>query len=133
MLHLNLQPHSHSHFHQPPPSLTTAMSTLIQFLTQLRSQIRYTQSDKIAQWLQVAPEAGQAYHTLASELRTKSPDDLDAIIESCLPEDDDHLNEGEQAPWGSFNAFVKEYLIFWRDVDYEDLVGAHELLSTVVK
>lgn len=109
------------------------MSNIIQFLTQIRTQIRYSQGDKLAQWLQVAPEAGQQYHQLAAELRAKTSNDLDAVVESCLPEDDDHLNEGEAAPWGSFNAFVKDYLVFWRDVDYSDLVGAHELLSIVVK
>jgi hypothetical protein len=109
------------------------MSNLIQFLTQIRTQVRLSQSDKLCQWLQVAPEAGQQYHQLAAELRAKSPDELDTVIETCLPEDDDHLEEGEAAPWGSFNAFVKDYLTFWRDVNYEDLVGAHELLSTVVK
>lgn len=109
------------------------MSNLIQFLTQLRSQVRSSDGDKLSQWLQVAPEAGQQYHQLAAELRAKTPTDLDTIIESCLPEDDDNLPEGQTAPWGSFNAFIKEYLVFWRDVDYNDLVGAHELLSTVVK
>lgn len=113
--------------------LTTTMSNLIQFLTHLRTQVRYCQGDQLAQWLQVAPEAGQQYHQLASELRTKTTEDLDTVIEHCLPEDDDHLVEGQLAPWTSFNAFIKDYLVFWRDVDYDDLVGAHELLSVVVK
>lgn len=109
------------------------MSHLITFLTEIRAQVRHSQSEKLASYLQVEPEAGQQYHQVALELKAKSLEEIDVVIETCLPEDDDSYGEGENAPWGSFNAFMKDYLVFWRDVDYQDLVGAHELLSTLVK
>jgi hypothetical protein len=111
------------------------MSLVTVFLTQLNKQIRHQEGDNLAAWLQVAPEAGGQYHQLAAELRSNYRDNdiLDKAIEKHLPDFNGNLQEGQGAPFSSFKAFVKDYLIFWRDVDYEDLLGAHELLSTVVK
>ena len=111
------------------------MSLVTVFLAQLNKQIRHQEGDNLAAWLQVAPEAGGQYHQLAAELRSNYRDNdiLDKLIEKHLPDFNGTLQEGQGAPFSSFKAFVKDYLVFWRDVDYEDLLGAHELLSTVVK
>lgn len=109
------------------------MSLVIHFLTQIRQQVRDQQGDLLSSWLQVAPEAGRQYHELAAELRSQYRNDgLDTVIDTCLPEQH-NLQEGQGSPFSSFNTFIKDYLIFWRDVDYNDLLAAHELLSTLVK
>lgn len=109
------------------------MSLVIQFLTQIRQHVRNQDGDHLRAWLQVAPEAGRQYHELAGELRTQyRQEGLEKIIDKCLPEDSEP-EEGQGTPWSSFNTFLKDYFVFWRDVNYDDLLGAHELLSVVVK
>lgn len=113
--------------------LHTTMSLVIHFLTQLRQQVRRQEGETLGAWLQVAPEAGRQYHELAQELRTQyRQQSLDTLVDHCLPEEDD-LPEGQGSPWSSFNTFIKDYFVFWRDVNFDDLVAAHELLSTLVK
>ena len=90
--------------------------------------MRNQDGDSLRAWLQVNPDSGRQYNNLAQELRTQyRHEGLDRLIDKCLPEEDD-TDEGQGSPWSSFNAFIKEYLSFWRDVDYDDLVTAHELL-----
>ncbi|KAJ0158583.1 PCI domain-containing protein [Colletotrichum tanaceti] len=121
------------------------MSLLIQFLTQIRTFVRAQNSDELRNWLLVEPTANQQYHALASELKTqfRSPPHanggsgagtstaLENTIEKCLPEEDD-VPEGQGSPWPGFVTFMKDYMVFWRDVDYDDLLGAHTLLSGLV-
>ncbi|GJC79204.1 protein CSN12 [Colletotrichum liriopes] len=121
------------------------MSLLIQFLTQIRTFVRAQNSDELRNWLLVEPNANQQYHALASELKTQfrsSPHTngggggststaLENTIEKCLPEEDD-VPEGQGSPWPGFVTFMKDYMLFWRDVDYDDLLGAHTLLSGLV-
>lgn len=108
------------------------MSLVAQFLGQINQQVRAQQGDALASWLQVAPESDRQYHELAAELRRQhpQPSHLDAAIDRHLPEDDD---DAHVSPWSGFRAFMRDYLVFWRDVDYNDLVAAHELLNTLVK
>ncbi|TQN74794.1 Acetyl-CoA acetyltransferase, partial [Colletotrichum shisoi] len=102
-------------------------------------------SDELRNWLLVEPNANQQYHALASDLKTqfRSPSHanggsgagtstaLENTIEKCLPEEDD-VPEGQGSPWPGFVTFMKDYMLFWRDVDYDDLLGAHTLLSGLV-
>jgi hypothetical protein len=41
------------------------------------------------------------------------------------------VEEGDT--WPGFLAFMKEYLEFWRDVNFDDLLETHTQLSGVVK
>jgi hypothetical protein len=115
------------------------MALLVQFLTQVRAHVRSASGDQLRAWLQVEPSAPQPYHDLAAELRTQfrrsgtasAPSSLDATIEKCLPEDDD-VPDGGATPWPGFVAFMREYLLFWRDVNPGDLLDAHERLSGLV-
>lgn len=43
------------------------------------------------------------------------------------------MPEGQATVWPGFVAFMKDYMAFWRDVNYDDLLGAHQLLSGLVK
>ncbi|KAF3811635.1 hypothetical protein GCG54_00001964 [Colletotrichum gloeosporioides] len=109
------------------------MALLVQFLTQIRTFVRAQNSDELRNWLQVEPNAHQQYHQLAAELRNqfRSGSGLEDTIEKCLPEEDD-VPEGQGSPWPGFITFMKDYMLFWRDVDYDDLLGAHTLLSGLV-
>ncbi|KAH7328231.1 hypothetical protein B0I35DRAFT_12390 [Stachybotrys elegans] len=109
------------------------MSQLNLFLVQIGTYVRTQNGDLLRAWLQVEPGAPAEYHQLASELRAqhRQAASLEAAVEGALPADDDPA-EGEATVWPSFLAFVKDYLVFWRDVNYDDLLGAHQLLSGLV-
>ncbi|KAJ9424080.1 signalosome component [Fusarium oxysporum] len=115
---------------QSPPSL--AMPLVLDFLTQIRNFIRTQNGDELRAWLQVEPNSPQQYHNLASELRSQfRQQGLDNIVERTLPQEDD-VPEGQATVWPGFVAFMKDYMAFWRDVNYDDLLGAHQLLSGLV-
>ncbi|PNH42378.1 hypothetical protein VD0004_g4884 [Verticillium dahliae] len=111
------------------------MTLLIEFLTQIRAFVRQQNGDELRNWLLVEPNASQTYHNLAAQLRTgfrqQDSTALEQTIEKCLPEDDD-VSEGEATPWPGFVTFMKDYLLFWRDVDFDNLLAAHTLLSGLV-
>ena len=109
------------------------MTLITHFLVQIRQFVRAQDGDSLRAWLQVSPQSPQQYHNLAAELRNRRPQDVDADVEDALPQDDDELQEGQGAPWPGLIAFVKDYFGFWRDVNWEDLLRAHQLLSGLVK
>ncbi|KAM0524630.1 hypothetical protein ACHAPE_000728 [Trichoderma viride] len=106
------------------------MSLVSQFLSQIQQQVRSQQGDLLRSWLQVEPESPKQYHDLAAELRSKfsRQDAIDKLVEDRLPQQDD-LPEGQATAWPGLLAFLKDYLTYWRDVDFSDLLGAHQLLS----
>ena len=113
------------------------MSITHEFLSHLSGLVRYQNGDELRAWLQVLPSSPQQYHNLAAELRTQFPGRsdgdarLEAAVEKGLPEED--VPDGQATSWPGLISFVKDYLIFWRDVDYGDLVTAHSFLSGLVK
>lgn len=121
----------HSSF--PFHSLYT-MSLVKQFLSQIHQQVRNQQGDLLRSWLQVEPESPKQYHDLAAELRARfnRQDAIDKVVEDALPQLDD-LPEGQATSWPGLLAFLKDYLTYWGDVDFTDLLGAHQLLSGLVK
>ncbi|RDA88707.1 hypothetical protein CP532_4092 [Ophiocordyceps camponoti-leonardi (nom. inval.)] len=111
------------------------MSLVRQFLLQARKHVRDQRDDSLRDLLTVDPVTPQPYRELAAELRRdfSQPASIEAVINDCLPQDDEYeLPEGQAGVWPSFQAFVREYLTFWRDVDHDDLLGAHELLTILV-
>jgi nuclear mRNA export protein PCID2/THP1 len=52
-------------------------------------------------------------------------------VEKCLPEEDD-VSDGKGSPWPGFNSFIKEYLEYWRDIDFNDPARVHARLSDLV-
>ncbi|KAI5463368.1 hypothetical protein BGZ63DRAFT_462648 [Mariannaea sp. PMI_226] len=108
------------------------MSLVIQFLSQIRQFVHTQNGDELRAWLQVEPGSPQQYHNLAAELRSQFRNKgLENLVEKSFPQDDD-LPEGQSAPWPGFVAFMKDFLAFWRDINYDDLLGAHQLLSGLV-
>lgn len=110
------------------------MALVREFLGSIREQVRQQQGDALRSWLQVDSSAGAQYHNLGAQLRAHfaTPDSVDKVVEACLPQEDD-VPEGQATAWPGFQSFMKDYLVFWRDINYDDLLGAHQLLSGLVK
>jgi hypothetical protein len=122
------------------------MGLVTHFLIQIRTFVRDQNGDLLGDWLRVEPNASSQYHKLAAELRAeykarsgkggsgagRGTKSIDQEVEDALPQDDD-VPEGQGTAWPGFIAFMKDYLSFWRDVDFEDLLSAHQLLSSLVK
>lgn len=110
------------------------MALVREFLRRIHAQVRGQQGDELRSWLQVEPGSSQQYHKLGVELRAHfaTQPSIDKVIEACLPQEDD-VPEGQGTAWPSFQTFMKDYLVFWRDINYDDLLGAHQLLSGLVK
>ncbi|KAG5998167.1 hypothetical protein E4U52_001533 [Claviceps spartinae] len=109
------------------------MSLVAQFLTQIRQYVHAQQGDMLRAWLQVEPSSDKKYYDMAAELRATcaGAEGIEAVIEQYLPVEDD-VPHGQGGVWSSFQSLMKDYLTLWRDVDYEDLLGAHELLTALV-
>lgn len=110
------------------------MSLHTQFLSQIRQYVRAHDSDNLRSWLQVHPNSSASYYNLQKELKAQRSrdEDLDAVIDQCLPLEDD-AEDGQATVWPGFQAFMKDYIHFWRDVSFEDLPAAHQLLGSLVK
>lgn len=110
------------------------MSLVNQFLGQIRQQVRGQRGDELKSWLQVEPGSVKQYFDLKAELQAKLRDQskLEKVVETCLPQDDD-VSDGEATSWPGLLGFIKDYLVFWRDVKFDDLLGAHQLLAGLVK
>ncbi|KAF3767807.1 hypothetical protein M406DRAFT_254412 [Cryphonectria parasitica EP155] len=110
------------------------MALVTQFLTSIRGLVVSLDGDSLSTWLQVepSPTAG-SYFQLRDELRQgfRGPNALEKLVDSCMPEVDDPA-EGTGSPWPSFVAFIKEYLLYWKDADFDDLMGLQEMLSTLL-
>lgn len=110
------------------------MSLINQFLGQIRQHVRGQRGDLLRSWLQVEPGSAKQYFDLKAELQSKlrDPAKLEKVVETGLPQDDD-VADGEATSWPGLLSFIKDYFIFWRDVNFDDLLGAHQLLSGLVK
>lgn len=110
------------------------MSLDTQFLAQIRQYVRSHDSDSLRSWLQVHPNSSASYYNLQKELKARRPrdEDLEAVINESLPLDDSDGGD-DGAVWPGFQAFMKDYMHFWRDVNFEDLPAAHQLLGSLVK
>lgn len=106
------------------------MALIGQFLTEVRKFLVSRDGDQLRQWLQVEPPVPDHYHRLAQELRTTRS--IEKLVEQQLPEENDVPPDSGTA-WPGFNAFMVDYLNYWRDVDFEDLLRAHELLMGLTK
>lgn len=106
------------------------MSLTVQFLSEVRKFLKGRSGEQLRQWLQVEPPVPDQYHTLARELRSVAS--IEKLVEQHLPEEDD-VPPDQGSSWRGFIAFMGDYLRYWRDVDFDDLLGAHELLMGLTK
>lgn len=107
------------------------MALVTQFLTSVRGYVTSLDGDGLSTWLQVepTPTAG-SYFQLRDELRRSfaSTAAIEKLVDNCMPEVEDPA-EGTGSPWPSFVVFLKEYLLYWKDANFDDLMGLQELLS----
>ncbi|KAI6087812.1 hypothetical protein F4821DRAFT_99901 [Hypoxylon rubiginosum] len=108
------------------------MALTAQFLTSIRGFLKALDGETLRDWLKVEPPLPQQYFDLAAELKKAYQDNaaIERLIEACLPEEDD-VPEGQGTTWPGFAAFMKDYFEYWRDVDFNDLLGAHQLLTAL--
>lgn len=111
------------------------MALTTQYLSSVRNFVTALDGDGLRESLQVEPGPGtQKYALLRQELRQSFGDKSDAlerIIENCLPEVDEPP-EGTGSTWPGFISFIKDYLLYWRDADFDDLSGLQESLSSLL-
>ncbi len=110
------------------------MSLLVQFLSSIRGFVLEQNGDELRNWLLVENDVANIYFEMGAQLKSGFPPNspaLEKMIEKCLPEEDD-VSEGRGSPWPGFNSFMKEYLEYWRDVDFDDVVRLHSRLSDLL-
>ncbi|CAN8102399.1 unnamed protein product [Discula destructiva] len=110
------------------------MALVTQFLTQIRGFVVSLDGDNLAAYLQVEPNPGApTYFQLRDELKTGSrgPKAVEKLVDNAMPEVDGPP-EGTGSPWPSFVAFVKEYLLYWKDANFDDLANLQEKLSVLL-
>ena len=107
------------------------MALTTKFLSSIRAFVFDQDGGRLRNFLLVEPPVPDSYFAMGQELRTGfAPGSklLEQLIERCLPDADD-VPDGKGTPWPGFVAFMKDYLEFWRDVDFDDLLATHQQLS----
>jgi len=111
------------------------MSLVVEFLTSIRGFVIAQNGDELRKWLLVENDVPDHYFRLKRELKASFPDNgsnaLEKLVDKCLPEEDD-VADGKGSPWPGFNALMKVYLEYWRDVDFDNLVALHASLSDLL-
>lgn len=110
------------------------MSLISKFLGSVQGFLKTRDGDSIRQWLRVEPPVPQEYHDLTAELRSRYRDSaaLARLVEQHLTIEDD-LPEDQGTAWPGFISFMKDYFEYWRDVDFDNLLNAHQLLVSLTK
>ncbi|KAF4635883.1 hypothetical protein G7Y89_g2201 [Cudoniella acicularis] len=109
------------------------MAIVDEFLISISGFLRTKDALQLQLYLRVEPPLPDTFLQLAQELKTsyRDSDVLDRHITKLIPENDnDEADEGNA--WPGFLAFMKEYLEFWRDVNFDDLLETHSQLSALV-
>ncbi len=99
------------------------MAKLDDFLSAIYAFLQAGDAAKLRLWLRVEPPLPVEYTQLAQEMKAFNGD-LEAYIERLIPEED--------GVWPGALAFIREYLEFWRDVNFNNLVETHTQLSVLV-
>ena len=76
------------------------------------------------------------FQKLSQELKTSwhDTDTLQQHIAKFLPIPKTEEGKAEVgSPWPGFVAFIKDFLVFWRDVNFSDLPETHSQLGALVK
>ncbi|GAB1319084.1 COP9 signalosome complex subunit 12 [Madurella fahalii] len=110
------------------------MSLVVEFLSSIRKFLLDHNGDELRNWLLVEHEVPVTYFQMGNELRTgfrSNSNALEKLIERSLPEED-NVPEGKGSPWPGFNSFIKDYLEYWRDADFDDVVRLHSRLSELL-
>lgn len=110
------------------------MTLVVKFLSGIRTYVLEQNGDELRSWLVVEPNVSNIYFEMTNELKGGFPANspaLENLIDKSLPQED-NVPEGKGSPWPGFNSFIKEYLEYWRDVDFADIVRLHSRLSDLL-
>lgn len=110
------------------------MPVLEDFLRGIHQLLQSQNSSELKLYLRVEPPLPDNFVQLSQELKTSYRDSnvLERKIAKLIPENDSS-NGDEGDVWPGFLAFMKEYLEYWRDVNFEDLLETHSQLTGLAK
>jgi hypothetical protein len=110
------------------------MTILEEFLESILKFLRSKDSVNLQLWLRVEPPLPDQYFKLSQELKTSFKDSnvLEREIAKLLL-DDPNASYEDGNVWPGFLAFMKDYLEFWRDVDFDDLLETHSQLTSLAR
>jgi nuclear mRNA export protein PCID2/THP1 len=110
------------------------MAIVEHFLSSILNYIRAKDAVNLQDWLRVEPPLPDIYFQLGKELRVSYSDSnaLERYIAKLLPENN-NAKPDDGDVWPGFLVFMKEYLEFWRDVNFDDLLATHTQLTGLVK
>ena len=112
------------------------MSIVDEYLKSILDLLHAKNSVELQFYLRVEPDPQlpDNFLRLSQELKSSYRDNnvLERHITKLLPENDDtKADEGDV--WPGFLAFIKEYLEYWRDVNFDELLETHSQLSGLAK
>jgi hypothetical protein len=107
------------------------MAILDEFLESIAKFLRSRDEIQLRLFLRVEPPLPDHFLQLGHELRAsyQDGDNLERHIQKFLPDNGDSDRLGI---WPGFLAFLKIYLEYWRDVNFDDLLETHSQLSALV-
>lgn len=112
------------------------MAIVDEYLKSILGLLRSRNSIELQFYLRVEPDPQlpDNFLRLSQELKAsyRNSDVLERHIAKLLPENDD-AKPDEGGVWPGFLAFIKEYLEYWRDVNFDDLLETHSQLSGLAK
>jgi hypothetical protein len=110
------------------------MPVIDDYLRGVSQLLRTKNSSELKLFLRVEPPLPDNFVQLSQELKTSYRDSniLERKITKLIPENEDFNSDGGDV-WPGFLAFMKEYLEYWRDVNFEDLLETHSQLSGLAK
>ena len=113
------------------------MAIVEEYLNSILKLVETKNSKELQSYLRVEPDPQlpDSFAQLSQELKTSYFDSkiLEQQIADLLPtrEDEDKPEDGNI--WPGFLAFIQEYLEYWRDVNFADLLETHLQLSNLTK
>jgi hypothetical protein len=112
------------------------MALVDEYLRSISKLLRAKDAAELQFYLRVEPDPQltNKFFQLSQELKSsyRDSDVLERHITKLLPENDE-ANGDEGDVWPGFLAFMKEFLEYWRDVNFEDLLETHSQLSGLTK
>jgi hypothetical protein len=110
------------------------MPILDQFLTSINTFLKTKDAQQLQMFLRVEPPLPEQFMLLSQELKSSWRDvaKLERHIEQLIPDAEDGKPD-EGGSWPGFIAFLKEYFEYWRTVNFDDLLGTHQQMSSLVK
>lgn len=104
-----------------------AGAKLDQFLNGVNSFIQQRDAQALCDWLVVDPPFSEIYQSLIAQL--KKFDVGNNLHSKCQA----IFRAAVEQHWNAFIPFIVQYILFLRDIDVNNLLGAYELLGDLVE